>query len=174
MLASVNNRAVEIKRVATGPLHLGDLPVGKWRLLTKEELVLLGAKEKEEPNSESTKKVKSKSKAQSEVELHGVTLTQLQKQVKITKMGPSLLTRHGVQKGKELDTPDKTQIKDEDEEYKTPLKQSKEAREEEDELDGDFDEEGDYDDIGNDEYEGNYQRWRSDKPRANMFNKHKE
>lgn len=42
MLAVVNNRAVEIKRVSTGPLQLGDLPVGKWRLLTTEELELIG------------------------------------------------------------------------------------------------------------------------------------
>lgn len=38
MLAAIGNRAVSIKRYQTGPLHLGDLPVGHWRELTKEEL----------------------------------------------------------------------------------------------------------------------------------------
>lgn len=47
MLAVVNNRAVEIKRVATGPLHLGDLSVGKWRPLTQDELEALGIKRRE-------------------------------------------------------------------------------------------------------------------------------
>jgi len=41
MLAACGNRAVSIKRVATGPLQIGDLPVGHWRELTREELKLL-------------------------------------------------------------------------------------------------------------------------------------
>jgi len=42
MLAACGNRAVSIKRVATGPLFLGDLPVGHWREMTSEELERVG------------------------------------------------------------------------------------------------------------------------------------
>jgi len=45
MLAACGNRAVSIKRVATGPIHLGDLPVGYWRELTREELRWLDTKD---------------------------------------------------------------------------------------------------------------------------------
>jgi 16S rRNA pseudouridine516 synthase len=38
MLAVVGNRAIEIKRVQVGPLKLGDLQVGHWRELSKEEV----------------------------------------------------------------------------------------------------------------------------------------
>lgn len=38
MLAALGNRAVTIHRVQTGPLRLGDLPVGHWRTLSNEEV----------------------------------------------------------------------------------------------------------------------------------------
>jgi len=41
MLAACGNRAISIKRVATGPIQLGNLPVGHWREITREELEML-------------------------------------------------------------------------------------------------------------------------------------
>lgn len=41
MLAAIGNRAVSIHRVQTGPIILGDLPPGHWRILTPEELDLI-------------------------------------------------------------------------------------------------------------------------------------
>ncbi len=38
MLAAIGHKVLELKRVAIGPLKLGDLPVGKWRYLTEEEV----------------------------------------------------------------------------------------------------------------------------------------
>jgi pseudouridine synthase len=43
MLAAVGHPVLELIRVAIGPLELGNLPVGKWRYLTGDEVtVLLG------------------------------------------------------------------------------------------------------------------------------------
>ena len=41
MLAALGNRAVTIHRVQTGPITLGDLPVGHWRTLTPEEVAAI-------------------------------------------------------------------------------------------------------------------------------------
>jgi pseudouridine synthase len=41
MLSAVGHPVLELKRVAVGPLELGDLPVGKWRYLTAEEVKAL-------------------------------------------------------------------------------------------------------------------------------------
>jgi 16S rRNA pseudouridine516 synthase len=41
MLGSLGNKVEQIKRIATGPIQLGDLPVGHWRLLTQAELDIL-------------------------------------------------------------------------------------------------------------------------------------
>ncbi len=38
MLAAVGHPVLELTRVGVGPLELGDLPVGKWRYLTGEEV----------------------------------------------------------------------------------------------------------------------------------------
>jgi 23S rRNA pseudouridine2605 synthase len=41
MLAAVGHPVLELVRVGIGPLTLGDIPVGKWRFLTDEELKAL-------------------------------------------------------------------------------------------------------------------------------------
>lgn len=41
MLASVGHPVLELHRVSIGPVSLGDLPVGKWRYLTDEEVAPL-------------------------------------------------------------------------------------------------------------------------------------
>jgi pseudouridine synthase len=41
MLAAVGHPVLELSRVGIGPLALGDIPVGKWRYLTDEELKAL-------------------------------------------------------------------------------------------------------------------------------------
>jgi len=41
MLAIVGHRVLQLVRVGIGPITLGDLPLGKWRYLTDEELGLL-------------------------------------------------------------------------------------------------------------------------------------
>jgi 16S rRNA U516 pseudouridylate synthase RsuA-like enzyme len=38
MISAVGYRVLELKRVGVGSLVLGDLPVGKWRYLTGEEV----------------------------------------------------------------------------------------------------------------------------------------
>ncbi len=38
MLRAVGNRVTYLKRVAIGPVQLGDLPRGKWRKLTSREI----------------------------------------------------------------------------------------------------------------------------------------
>jgi pseudouridine synthase len=43
MLAAVGHRVLQLKRVAVGPLTLGDLPEGEWRLLTPAEVERLRA-----------------------------------------------------------------------------------------------------------------------------------
>uniref|UniRef100_A0A6B2LC90 Uncharacterized protein n=1 Tax=Arcella intermedia TaxID=1963864 RepID=A0A6B2LC90_9EUKA len=55
MLAATGNRAVSIKRVATGPLLLGGLPVGHWRELSREEVLSLGVESDRRPYLESDK-----------------------------------------------------------------------------------------------------------------------
>jgi pseudouridine synthase len=42
MLEAVGSRVLKLVRTAIGPLRLGDLPIGKWRDLTAEEVRLLG------------------------------------------------------------------------------------------------------------------------------------
>jgi pseudouridine synthase len=41
MLEAVDSRVLKLVRIAIGPLRLGDLPIGKWRDLTPEEVRLL-------------------------------------------------------------------------------------------------------------------------------------
>ncbi|EFA76944.1 hypothetical protein PPL_09696 [Heterostelium album PN500] len=38
MMAALDNKAMEIHRIKVGPIDLGDLPAGKWRYLTEEEM----------------------------------------------------------------------------------------------------------------------------------------
>lgn len=38
MMATISNSTRSIHRVAVGPIKLADLPVGKWRVLTPEEI----------------------------------------------------------------------------------------------------------------------------------------
>lgn len=47
MLSSVGHRVLELKRVGVGSLQLGNLPVGKWRYLTDEEVREKAAKRPE-------------------------------------------------------------------------------------------------------------------------------
>jgi pseudouridine synthase len=42
MLEAVDSRVLKLVRISIGPLRLGDLPIGKWRDLTAEEVRLLG------------------------------------------------------------------------------------------------------------------------------------
>ncbi len=41
MLAAIGHPVLELSRVGIGPLELGDLPEGKWRYLTNEEVKAL-------------------------------------------------------------------------------------------------------------------------------------
>jgi 23S rRNA pseudouridine2605 synthase len=41
MLAAVGHPILELSRVGIGPIELGDMPVGKWRYLTSEEVTSL-------------------------------------------------------------------------------------------------------------------------------------
>jgi 23S rRNA pseudouridine2605 synthase len=41
MLAAVGHPVLELSRAGIGPLELGDLPQGKWRYLTGEEVKAL-------------------------------------------------------------------------------------------------------------------------------------
>ncbi len=42
MCAAVGLRVTRLKRIREGPLNLGELPVGQWRVLSREEISLLG------------------------------------------------------------------------------------------------------------------------------------
>ena len=46
MLRAVGNRVTSLKRVAIGPVQLGDLPRGKWRKLTSREIQALKSEAK--------------------------------------------------------------------------------------------------------------------------------
>ena len=42
MIEAVDSKVLKLVRTAIGPLHIGDLEIGKWRPLTKEEIRVLG------------------------------------------------------------------------------------------------------------------------------------
>jgi 23S rRNA pseudouridine2605 synthase len=42
MLEAVDSKVLKLVRIAIGPIRLGDLPIGRWRYLTAEELASLG------------------------------------------------------------------------------------------------------------------------------------
>jgi len=42
MLEAVGSKVLKLVRTAIGPVRIGDLPIGKWRYLTQEELANLG------------------------------------------------------------------------------------------------------------------------------------
>lgn len=44
MLEAVDSKVSKLVRIAIGPIRIGELPVGKWRHLTAEELTALRAK----------------------------------------------------------------------------------------------------------------------------------
>ncbi len=44
MLEAVDSKVSKLVRTAIGPIRIGDLPIGKWRKLTAEEIRLLGGK----------------------------------------------------------------------------------------------------------------------------------
>ena len=48
MCAAVGHKVVFLRRVAEGPLRLGDLPLGAWRHLTPEEVQSLGGNKRAE------------------------------------------------------------------------------------------------------------------------------
>eukprot|EP01127_Copromyxa_protea_P021097 TRINITY_DN7164_c0_g1_i2.p2 TRINITY_DN7164_c0_g1~~TRINITY_DN7164_c0_g1_i2.p2 ORF type:complete len:182 (-),score=60.57 TRINITY_DN7164_c0_g1_i2:28-573(-) len=179
MLATVNNKAVEIKRVSTGPLHLGDLPVGKWRVLTKGELALLGVKEKEEPTTkDSTKKDTPKKKETNNtrdgLDMHGMALDDLIREVKAIKEAPTPIKKPEVS----MTSEDREEIEDkyvdeegeEFEEIEGGMGEEQEG-EENDFSDIDFDEDEHFDDLGEDEYmrAKKLPSWQKERP--NMFSR---
>jgi len=42
MLEAVDSKVLKLVRTAIGPLRIGDLPIGKWRMLTPDEVKALG------------------------------------------------------------------------------------------------------------------------------------
>jgi pseudouridine synthase len=44
MLEAVESKVTKLVRTAIGPVRIGDLQIGKWRLLTKGEVTALGGK----------------------------------------------------------------------------------------------------------------------------------
>jgi 23S rRNA pseudouridine2605 synthase len=42
MIEAVGSKVLKLVRTAIGPIRIGDLPIGKWRELTKEEVRVLG------------------------------------------------------------------------------------------------------------------------------------
>ena len=53
MLAAIGNRAKTVHRVQVGPIQLGDLPVGQWRLLSNAEIEQLNNSSVTSDNSSS-------------------------------------------------------------------------------------------------------------------------
>lgn len=44
MIEAVGSKVLKLVRIAIGPIRIGDLPIGKWRMLTKEEVRALGGR----------------------------------------------------------------------------------------------------------------------------------
>ncbi len=49
MIEALDCKVLKLVRVAIGPIRIGDLPIGKWRHLTAEERLLLGARPEASP-----------------------------------------------------------------------------------------------------------------------------
>lgn len=60
MLARVGHKVLQLKRVALGPLKLGELPTGAYRELTRDEIAALRAATQDSPESRPKKKAKPK------------------------------------------------------------------------------------------------------------------
>jgi len=41
MISAIGHQVVSLRRVEFGPIALGDLPAGRWRMLTEEEVAKL-------------------------------------------------------------------------------------------------------------------------------------
>lgn len=46
MIEAIDSKVLKLVRTAIGPIRIGDLPIGKWRLLTSEEVQALAGKAK--------------------------------------------------------------------------------------------------------------------------------
>jgi 23S rRNA pseudouridine2605 synthase len=44
MLEAIDSKVLKLVRTAIGPIRIGDLPIGKWRKLTEEEVAALGGR----------------------------------------------------------------------------------------------------------------------------------
>ena len=42
MVEALGSKVLKLVRTAIGPIRIGDLPIGRWRELTKEEVKALG------------------------------------------------------------------------------------------------------------------------------------
>jgi pseudouridine synthase len=42
MIEAIGSKVLKLVRVAIGPVRIGELPIGKWRSLSEEEIRLLG------------------------------------------------------------------------------------------------------------------------------------
>jgi 23S rRNA pseudouridine2605 synthase len=54
MLEAVGSKVLKLVRTAIGPIRLGDLPIGKWRELTSEEVAVLGGRPAPSPNAKTS------------------------------------------------------------------------------------------------------------------------
>ena len=46
MIEAIDSKVLKLVRTAIGPIRIGDLPIGKWRALTAEEVVILAGRRK--------------------------------------------------------------------------------------------------------------------------------
>ncbi|EGG19358.1 hypothetical protein DFA_02145 [Cavenderia fasciculata] len=85
MMSAVGNKAIGIHRTQVGPIQLGDLEVGKWRILSKEEMELLEAIQVSKPAiTKNLYRRKAKEDARDEAELDDkMTMKPGQKEMEI-------------------------------------------------------------------------------------------
>lgn len=65
MIEAVGSKVRKLVRTAIGPIRIGELPIGKWRVLTDEEIVALGGpmKKKSKGKSQKAKVIRSADRA---------------------------------------------------------------------------------------------------------------
>jgi pseudouridine synthase len=56
MMEAIGTKALKLVRIAIGPIRIGDLPIGKWRKLTPEEIAALGGRPGASPNTSAARR----------------------------------------------------------------------------------------------------------------------
>jgi pseudouridine synthase len=58
MLEAVGSKVLKLVRTGIGPVRIGELPIGKWRMLTAEEIAALGGRAAAEANASTSESLR--------------------------------------------------------------------------------------------------------------------